>query len=336
MSAQRLRVVLVMPPPVEGLIFDDGLRRRLQAIAELEDDHPVFPLDDEAAAERLARAEVLLTSWGCPPLDAAVLDRAPALRLVVHAAGTVKPFVTPALWERGIRVSSAAAANAVPVAEFTLGAILLAGKRAFTIREQYRSDRRPFWGHAVPRIGNYRKKVGLVGASRVGRAVIEMLRPFDFDVAVYDPYLGDGEAREIGVGKKDLLPLLQDSDIVSLHAPALESTRHMIGAAELAAMGDGAVLINTARGALVDHAALEKELVSGRLSAIIDTTDPEVLPADSPLYGLPNLFLTPHIAGSLGAETHRMTALALDEIERFADGWPLEHEVTAADLERVA
>jgi phosphoglycerate dehydrogenase-like enzyme len=163
-----------------------------------------------------------------------------------------------------------------------------------------------------------------------------MLRPFDFEVAVYDPYLGDEEARALGVEKRDLATLLEESDIVSLHAPALESTRHMIGAAELAAMGDGTTLVNTARGALVDHEALEKELVTGRLSAVVDTTDPEVLPADSPLYTLPNVFLTPHIAGSLGTETYRMTALALDEIERFAAGRPLEHELTRADMERVA
>jgi len=332
----RPRVAVVMPGPVEALVFDDALRARLRAIARVEGPVPLARLDSPEAGEALARARVLLTSWGAPALGPEILERAPELRLVAHAAGTVKALVTPDLWRRGVRVSTAAAANAVPVAEFALAAILLAGKRAFGIREQYRRDRKVFWGHSVPGIGNYRKRVGLVGASRVGRKLIELLRPFDLVVGVADPYLDEAEARLLGVEKRTLAELLAESDVVSLHAPSLETTRHMIGAAELASMRDGATLVNTARGALVDHAALEKELVSGRLSAVIDTTDPEVLPADSPLYDLPNVFLTPHIAGSLGSETFRMTALALDEIERFASGRPLRHEVVEADMERVA
>jgi len=94
--------------------------------------------------------------------------------------------------------------------------------------------------------------------------------------------------------------------------------------------------VNTARGALVDHEALAEELVSGRIDAVIDTTEPEILPADSPLWGLPNLFLTPHIAGSQGAETRRMMDLALDELERFVSGLPLQHEVRAEDWDRIA
>jgi phosphoglycerate dehydrogenase-like enzyme len=325
-----------MPPPIEGLVFDDALRARLRKVGQLSEPVPIFPLDADGAAEALARAEVMLSSWGCPQLDAAALDRMPKLRLVAYGAGTVKGFVTPALWERGVRVSSAAAANAVPVAEFTLAAILLAGKRAFDIREQYRKDRKAVWGNAFPGIGNYRKRIGLVGASRVGRALIAMLRPFDFEVMVSDPFLDEAEAHSLGVQKVELTALLKTSDVVSLHAPSLPSTRHMIGARELASMADGATIINTARGALVDHEALEKELVTGRISAVIDTTEPEVLPADSPLYSLPNVFLTPHIAGALGTETYRMTALALDEIERFHAGQPLLHEVTRADMERVA
>ena len=100
-------------------------------------------------------------------------------------------------------------------------------------------------------------------------------------------------------------------DVLTLHAPALPQTRHMIDAAVLAALRDGATLINTARGSLVDHAALERELVSGRIDAVIDVTEPEALPADSPLFELPNVFLTPHVAGAAGRETQRMAALAI-------------------------
>jgi len=134
----------------------------------------------------------------------------------------------------------------------------------------------------------------------------------------------------------ELDDLLRRSDVVSLHAPSLPETQHLLDARRLALLRDGTVLVNTARGALVDGAALSKELVAGRIDAVIDTTDPEILPVDSPLYELPNVFLTPHIAGAMGTETQRMATLALDEIERFANGEPLAHEVKLEDFARIA
>jgi phosphoglycerate dehydrogenase-like enzyme len=126
------------------------------------------------------------------------------------------------------------------------------------------------------------------------------------------------------------------SDIVSLHAPDIPETHHMLDRARLALIRDGGVLINTARGALVDHEALTEELVSGRLRAVLDVTEPEPLPADSPLYRLPNVFLTPHIAGSLGNELQRLGTIVVEEVERLAAGLPPLHEVRHADLARVA
>jgi len=335
--SERPALAVAMPAGIERLIFDDGLRERLRLLARVVGDGPIVSFDAPGAEAALAEAEILLTGWGCPPLGEEVLRRAPHLRLVAHAAGTVKDFVTAACWRRGLRVVSAAEANAVPVAEFTLAAILLSGKHAFHIRELYRAERRQlYWGHRTPGIGNLRRRVGLVGASRIGRRVLELLRPFDLEVALHDPTLGEAEASALGVPLVPLPELCSWCDTLSLHAPSLPSTRHMIGEAELARLRDGATLINTARGALVDHTALERELVAGRLQAVIDVTEPEVLPAESPLYELPNVFLTPHIAGSEGPETRRMTALALDEVERFVRGRPLRHEVREADLERIA
>jgi phosphoglycerate dehydrogenase-like enzyme len=293
--------------------------------------------DDERAAHLLPHLDVLLTGWGAPRVDPALLDRAPKLVAVLHAAGTVKGHVDRACLERGLRVSSAAAANAVPVAEFTVAAILLAGKRAFRLQRLYRDVRAlRMWPREVPAIGNYGKTVGIVGASRIGRLVLERLRPFDFARLVCDPFLPAEEAASFGAEKVELDDLLRRSDVVSLHAPSLPETRHLLDARRLALLRDGAVLVNTARGALVDGGALAAELVSGRIDAVIDTTEPEVLPPDSPLYDLPNVFLTPHIAGAMGAETRRLAALALDELERLAQGGPLAHEVRLADWDRIA
>src|SRR4051812_20518582 len=289
------------------------------------------------ATASLRTAEVLLTGWGCPPVDERVLASAPALRAIVHAGGSVKGHVTPACWARGIVVSTAAAANAGPVAEYTLAMILLANKRAHRIARAY-ADRRAALDLLTEfvDVGNLGKTVGIVGLSRIGARVVELLAPFDLDVLVSDPFLSEEEAERRGVRRTELDDLLAASDVVSLHAPSLPSTRHLLDARRLARLRDGATLINTARGALVDHEALVAELVSGRIDAVIDVTEPEVLPADSPLYGLANVVLTPHIAGALGVEVRRLGDSAVEEVARYAAGEPFAHRVTREDLERVA
>lgn len=331
-------VVLAMAPALTADLFAEEHRTRLAALAEVPDPVPLARFDDARADALLPRAEILLTGWGSPRIDGALLDRAPRLRAVVHAAGTVKHFFDPACFGRGVRVSSAAAANAVPVAEFTVAVIVLAGKRAFRLQHLYREVRGfRFWPREVPALGSYRRTIGIVGASRIGRLVLERLRGFDVTRLVYDPFLPDADAKALGAEKiADLDDLLRRSDVVSLHAPSLPETRHMIDGRRLALLRDGAIFVNTARGALVDGDALAAELSSGRIDAVLDTTEPEILPPDSPLYALPNVFLTPHIAGAMGTETQRMATLALDEIERLTKGEPLAHEVRAADWDRIA
>ncbi len=167
----RPTVVLAMVPQLTSELFTAEQHARLADVAEVPDIEPLTVFADARAAALLARAEILLTGWGCPPIDAAALAQAPALRAIVHAAGTVKDHVTAAAWQRGLLVSSAAAANAVPVAEYTVAAILLANKRAFFLRERYRAVREfRWWPREAPRLGNYAKVIGLVGASAVGRA----------------------------------------------------------------------------------------------------------------------------------------------------------------------
>jgi phosphoglycerate dehydrogenase-like enzyme len=330
--------------PVIALAMLDGLVEhaftpthfaRLEAAGDVIDRTPLTHFDDDRAASMLARVDVIVGHWGCPTLTTAVLAQAPNLRLFAYAGGTVKWQVTDAVWERGIVVTSAAAANAVPVAEYTVAMILLANKDALGFRERLRD---PNAVTPLPtRIGNVDKRVGLVGASLVGRHVIELLRPYSLRVAVYDPFLAAGEARELGIEKVDDLDALCASvDVLSVHAPDVDSTRGMVGAPQLAALRDGAVFINTARPALVDQDALLEQLKSGRISAVLDVTTPDPLPSDHPLLELPNVFVTPHIAGSMGTELHRMADLAVEEVERYARGEPPRHPVGRADLERIA
>src|SRR5699024_11488881 len=129
----------------------------------------------------------------------------------------------------------------------------------------------------------------------------------------------EAEAHRLGVQQVGLRELMTRAGVVSVHAPELPQTRHMIGAAELAALADGSTLINTARGSVVDTTALVAEVQAGRISAILDVTDPEPLPPEHPLWGLPNVLLTPHIAGSMGNELHRLGNTAVAEVERRSE-----------------
>lgn len=285
----------------------------------------------------LHATEVLFTSWGCPPLTDGILARMPALKAVVHAAGSVKWLVPPAGWERGLTVSAAAEANAQPVAEYTVAAILMANKRVLPIAHTYRERREPLPLHSLlVDAGNYRRTIGIVGASKVGRRVMELLRPFDFDVVLHDPYVDAAEATALGTECLELDELVRRSDVVSIHAPETTETHHQFDARRLSLLRDGATLINTARGTLVDTAALTQELTSGRIHGVIDVTDPETLEPDSPLYDLPNVLLTPHLAGSLGGEVRRLGESAVEELERYARGLPFQNAVEPALLARSA
>jgi phosphoglycerate dehydrogenase-like enzyme len=163
-----------------------------------------------------------------------------------------------------------------------------------------------------------------------------MLRMLDVRVLVADPFADPGAVAAAGAELVTLNHLVSQVDVLSLHAPDLPSTHHMIGAAELAALPDGATVINTARGRLLDHDALLAECRTGRLDAVLDVTDPEPLPADSELRRLPNVAITPHIAGSLGTELRRLADSALDELAAFVHGAAPRHPITATDMATTA
>lgn len=329
-----IRPAVVLAWRSDDRLFDPALLRRLERIARVLNSDPVTDWHAPESSALLGEADIVLGHWGCPRLDTEVLAKAPRLAMFAYAAGTVKPVVSDAVFERGIVVTSCADRNAEPVAEFTLAAILMANKNVFT-RSRPGLDGSPIPAvvQGVRPVGNRDKTIGLIGGSLVGRRLIELLRPFEqLRVMLYDPYVRAEEARALGVTKVDLHELVASADIVSIHAPELPSTVGMIGRAELAAMRDGATLINTARGRLVDTPALTAELTSGRLSAVLDVTCPEPLPAGHPLRRLPNVLLTPHLAGSEGTELGRLAEGAIDEIERFVAGRPPRYRIMREQL----
>ena len=279
---------------------------------------------------------IVVTSWGAPPFDGAVLDRMPRLQLVAHTGATVKPFVTDELFARGVRVTQAGDAMARPVAEVSL---------AFTLALLHRI---PEMSHALrDRGGWYDPAVGaqhqildapiaVIGASRTGRAYLALIRALGARPLLVDPTVGAADAEALGAEKAELDDALRRARIVALHAPTLPETHRMIGARELALMPDGAGLVNTARSWLVDEAALEAELRAGRISAALDVFDEEPFQADSPLRTLPNALLTPHRAAGTVEGRLEQGRIVADEVEAFVAGRPLQHGITRDQLALMA
>jgi phosphoglycerate dehydrogenase-like enzyme len=332
--SDRPIAAIAMGSAASDLVFPADVRERLARSVRLEPALVVGPLEDASARARLAETEILLTGWGCPTITAGVLAGAPRLRAVMHAAGSVKALVSEALWERGIVVSSAADANAGPVVAFTLAAITFGAKKALPAAARYARG----WPDFAERVGCDARTIGIVGASRIGRRVIAALRASDagYRLLLTDPYVTEAEAGRLGVELVELAELCRRSSVVSVHAPRLPETEGMISAGMLKLIPDGGIVVNTARGALIDNEALAEECAAGRLDAYLDVTEPEPLPPGHPLLSLPNVLLTPHIAGAQGSEVRRLGAYAVAEVERYLAGEPLHGGVRREDMARTA
>ena len=287
--------------------------------------------------ELLAGADACITSWGVHRLDAEVLAGAPRLRAMAHMGSSVKRFTSPEFWARGIHLTSAGITLARDVAETTLGMMIVGRKRIIPLGRHLRDGGwrdSPTWDRWDARELT-RSTVGIIGASNVGRHVISLLGPFETTILVADPYLDDAGAAELGVTKVELPELLQRADVVSLHCPSTAETHHILDADGLALMGDHALLINTARGELIDETALIAALEQGRFFAFLDVTDPEPCALDSPLRRLDNVVLTPHTAGCI-ENCNRMGELAVDELRRFFAGEAPVYKITEDMLDRIA
>ena len=283
----------------------------------------------------LADSDILLGSWGLPKLDAAFLAKAPCLRAVCYAAGSVKGFVTPESYARKVLITTAMHANAVPVAEVTVALITLSNKGWFQAIDAVKARRMQV--ERPPHAGNYQTKIGLIGFGAICRLVAEKLQRMELQVEIYDPYVTDAVLTSYGCSRQtDLVQLARTCQVISLHAPNIPATRHLLTTPFFRAMRDGATFINTARGALVDESALIDELRTGRITAHLDVTDPEPAVADSPLWSLPNVYLTPHLAGSTSGEIRRMGHLAIEECLRVIRGDTPRFPVTEAMLETMA
>lgn len=301
----------------------------------------VSPAGTELAAEELPSlldgAVACLTGWGSPPLGEDLVIGHRTLQLVAHTTGSIRHLVPVAAIERGLRVSHAAVVIADAVAELVVSQALLCLRQLHEIDRAMKAD--GGWQDLNDRypgrlLGT--QTVGIVGFGYVGRIVARLFAAFGCQVLVYDPLLTSDGTASLEVETVCLNDLFAGSDIVTIHAPALPQTHGMIDEARLSRLRDGAIFINTARAILVDEAALLRELQTGRITAALDVFGREPLPTDSPFRQLPNVILSPHLAGHT-VDTHRRQGQAMvDEVRRLIRGERLRYQVMAAALSTMA
>ena len=289
-------------------------------------------------SDRFSDAKVIFSTWGMPGFtEDEIKSIFPQLECVFYAAGSVQHFARPFL-NCGIKVFSAWAANAVPVAEYTVSQIILAGKGFFAL-SRLMAQKQPddINRQKGAYIGNYRTKVGLIGCGMIGSLVANMLKAYDLEVLAFDPFLSDESAQEIGVKKCTLEEIFSTCFVVSNHLANNEKTRRIFNYKLFSTMPEYSTFINTGRGAQVVEDDLVKILIERPdITALLDVTDPEPAPLSHPFYSLPNCFLTPHIAGSIGHEVSRMAEYMVNEFRNFSNGLPYNYEVTLKMLETMA
>lgn len=294
----RYRIGFVLSKVLAQQLF---IPETLDFLRTFADFNPIHALPEcitrDFMLETLKDADAAVTCWGTPAFTPEMLNTLPRLRLVAHAAGSVKSLVPLEFWNGTRRITSNAPIIADDVAQTTLGYILTGLKHMYDFRADMMNG---VWKHDPAKTVLRRPNgltVGIVGASMVGKALIQYLKPFHCNILVADPFFSPFDAKMLGVTKMELNAMLPLCDVVSLHAPANQDCLHLLNADNLPTLKDGCLLINTARGMLIEETALIRELRMGRISACLDVTDPEPPAKDNPLYTLPNVMLTPHIAG---------------------------------------
>ena len=318
-------------------VFSEELVSRLSGACEL--DTAVYTRDDVLASpEKFCDTQIIFSTWGMPAFsEEEIRATFPRLECVFYAAGTVQAFARPFL-ACGVHVFSAWAANAVPVAEYTVSQILLANKGFFThtyLMNQKQIKESRALNSIYP--GNYDVKLGLIGCGMIGSMVAEMLKNYKLEVLVFDPFLSASRAEVLGVRVTSLDEIFSTCQTVSNHLANNAQTKSMLNYGHFSKMPPYATFLNTGRGAQVVEDDLVRALTERLdLTAVLDVTYPEPAPLEHAFYSLPNCFLTPHIAGSLGNEVHRMAEYMYEEFIRYVGGAPNKYEVTEKMLETMA
>ena len=333
MLPARPKVLLAFSPRVHDNYLPPAEIARLERWADWEwfecagggiyDANP-DPATAAALADRIPGFDALVVCHGAPRINDLILAAADRLRLVGELEGDrfASRLDLDALWARGIRTVDVTNGSSYPVAEWALGLILLSLRNAGEHFRRIIAGQTTRDPAARARMGGRLtgKRVGLIGGGHMGRRLIKLLRPFETEIWVHDPYLPRELAEALGFTQTTLDNVLNQCDVVVCLVPLTPATRGMLGERELSLLRPGTVFVNVSRGAVVDSQALIARLLPGDIIAGLDVFDPEPIPPDSPIIHLPNVFLSPHVGASTGDPQPHFFKLMVDELERFFHG----------------
>ena len=328
-----MKTAFIMDPSTRNMVINEKALAYFHTLGE------VTLNDGDAGRDNVIKcienADIAVTSWGNTSLDGEILAHCPGLKFVAHAAGSVKPVVSDELWDKGVRVLSCACPLGEGVAETALGFTISASKNFYALNTSVKAGG---WNEGKQNIRElFDLKIGVIGCGWAGKHYIKLLQAFYVDVFCYDPFIGEEAMLSLGAHKCELGWLLENCDIISIHAPSIPSTYHMINKDTLALMKKDAVLINTARGTIIDESALYEHMAAGNLKyACIDVFDPEPPAKDNPLFTLENVIVTPHLAGLANNGLQRIGTFVCEETAHFLAGEPVRGEVTREMLAKMA
>jgi phosphoglycerate dehydrogenase-like enzyme len=288
--------------------------------------HNCTKSDITQSAKRFKNTNYIFSTWYMPEFsEDEVRFFFPKLKAIFYSAGTVKYFAEPFM-KAGVKIFSANDANAIPVAEFVTSQIILANKGYFQAQKTYKY---PFWrisfekarNYSLQKNGNYNTKIGIIGCGAIGSRVVKLLKQYNLDVSVYDPFLSDERIVELGVTRGDLKEIFSKSDVISIHLPNIPETKGIINWELLSIMKDTATFINTGRGEQVIERDLARVMrIKPNACALLDVTTYEPIFPWSELLRLSNVFISPHISGSLSFEYDRLVEHVLSAFYRVNGG----------------
>jgi phosphoglycerate dehydrogenase-like enzyme len=320
------------------MVFGGGRMETIKSMLQL----PEEIINEENYQEYkdfLNQAEVILCTWDMVPFSKEqIKDFFSNLKVIFYAAGSVQYFAKPFL-ESGVRIVTAREIMAVAVAEYTVALIVLANKGALLTLEKYKKEghraARSFTDYGYP--GTYGSKVGVLGAGAIGGQVIRLLKIYGAEIYVYDPFLPEERADDMGVKLASLEEIFSECLCITNHIANNEKTTGMLDYRLFSMMKDTACFINTGRGAQVVEAGLVQALTEkpGR-SAILDVTHPEPSPADHQFFTMPNVFMFPHLGGKSSTDSFLNADGMIAQLKKYQAGEPLDCEVTLEMLQTMA
>ena len=315
-------------------VYSPEIREKLKIHIEMDPQIITYKMLAEKN-EKFEDCDYIFSTWGMPHCsEYEIKTYFPNVKAVFYAAGSVQDFAREFL-HCGVKIISAWGANAVPVAEYTVAQIILANKGYFqNTRINKHSEKRKYTD-TFP--GTFETKVGIIGCGMIGSIVARMLKTYRVEILVFDPFLSDEKANQLGVTKCSLEEIFSECQTISNHLANNEQTKGMLNYELFSRMKENATFINTGRGAQVVEDDLIRALKDRPArTALLDVTFPEPPKEDSELYTLANVFLSPHIAGSMGNELARMGEYMYDEFIAMINGLPFKYEVTEKMLETMA